>query len=94
MMTEKDLSWRRRRTVTAPSPSNPSLPSPVINVECSEDEEVEWAWTETAAGRFVSGYCIVPRVHETARRSPTARPTGHRPGKISPAVVDDGGGHE
>ena len=66
-MTEKHLSRRRRRIVIASSPSNPQLRSAVLNVECAEDEEVQWVWTETAAGRFVSGYCIVPRVRKTAR---------------------------
>jgi hypothetical protein len=36
----------------------------VLNVECTEDEDVEWIWTETRDGRFVSGYRIVPRVQE------------------------------
>jgi hypothetical protein len=34
----------------------------MLNVDCSQDEDVEWLWTETPAGRFVSGYRIVPRV--------------------------------
>jgi hypothetical protein len=33
----------------------------VLNVECAEKEDVEWQWTETLEGRFVSGYNIVPR---------------------------------
>jgi hypothetical protein len=36
-----------------------------MNVECAEDESVEWHWTETAEGRFVSGYSIVPRKRNT-----------------------------
>jgi hypothetical protein len=55
-----------RRVVPAPAPSNPRLRSTVLNVECSENEEVEWAWTETADGRFVSGYRLVPKVQKTA----------------------------
>jgi hypothetical protein len=50
-----------RRVVSAPAPSHPALRSSVLNVDCAEDEDVEWQWTETAAGRFVSGYSIVPR---------------------------------
>jgi hypothetical protein len=49
------------RVVTAPEPNRPELRATVLNVNCAEDEEVEWQWTETAAGRFVSGYRIVPR---------------------------------
>jgi hypothetical protein len=52
---------KRRRLVVAPRPSNPRLASSVLNVECAEDEDVEWQWTQTAQGRFVSGYVIVPR---------------------------------
>jgi hypothetical protein len=51
----------RTRRVTAPSSSNPALRSFVLDVECAENEEVLWLWTETAAGSFVSGYQLVPR---------------------------------
>lgn len=50
------------RVVSAPEPSRPELRSTVINVDCADDEDVEWHWTETAAGRFVSGYSLVPRI--------------------------------
>jgi hypothetical protein len=52
---------RPRRIVPAPPPSHPGLPALVLDVECTEDEEVVWLWTETAAGRVVSGYRLVPR---------------------------------
>jgi hypothetical protein len=65
-MSGDDSSRRSRRVIQAPAPSNPRLSSTVLNVECAEDDEVEWAWTETADGRFVSGYRIVPRVPNTA----------------------------
>lgn len=45
-----------RRVVPAPPASQPGLPVPILNVECAEDEEIEWQWTETAVGRYVSGY--------------------------------------
>lgn len=51
----------RRRLVLAPKPSHPALRPAVLSVECAEEEEVHWHWTETAAGRFVSGYEITPR---------------------------------
>jgi hypothetical protein len=54
-------SPRRRRVILAPSSSHPGLPSVVLNVECAEDEDVEWLWTETPAGRYVSGYRLVSR---------------------------------
>lgn len=52
----------RRRVVAAPAPSHPELRATVLNVDCTQDEDVEWLWTETPAGRFVSGYRLVPRV--------------------------------
>lgn len=51
------------RVMTPPSPSSPELLTGlVLSVECADDEDVEWLWTETAIGRFVSGYRIIPRV--------------------------------
>jgi hypothetical protein len=52
---------RARRIVPAPPPTHPGLRAPVLDVECAEDEEVVWIWTETAAGSVVSGYQLVPR---------------------------------
>lgn len=53
-----------RQIVVAPAPSSPTIPQGVINVECGKDEEVEWIWTETSKGRFVSGFKIVQREKE------------------------------
>jgi hypothetical protein len=57
----------RRRLVAAPEPSHPGLRSTMLNVDCADDEDVEWQWTDTPAGRFVSGYRIVPRRAEPPR---------------------------
>jgi hypothetical protein len=54
-------SSQPRRILAAPAPSHPGLRPSVLTVDCAEDEGVEWQWTETPAGRFVSGYNIVPR---------------------------------
>jgi hypothetical protein len=54
-----------RRLVIAPPASHPGLHSAVLTVECAHDEDVEWTWTETPTGRFVSGYRIVPRLTST-----------------------------
>jgi hypothetical protein len=62
LMSIDDAIRTPRRVVPAPAPSNPRLRSMVIDVECAEHEDVEWHWTETAEGRFVSGYSIVPRL--------------------------------
>jgi hypothetical protein len=61
-MSDQDSNRKRRRIVPAPPASNLRLHSTVLSVECAEDEEVEWQWTETAEGRFVSGYRLVPRL--------------------------------
>jgi len=55
-----------RRLVIAPPPSHPGLHATVLNVECAADEDIEWHWTETPNGRFVSGYHLVPRLPKPA----------------------------
>ena len=61
LMSIEDATRKTLRVVPAPAPDNPRLRPAVLDVECSEDEDVEWYWTETTEGRFVSGYRIVPR---------------------------------
>jgi hypothetical protein len=63
-MTVQSSNARRivaRRIVAAPAPSHPDLRCTVLNVYCDEDEDVEWQWTETPHGRYVSGYRLVAR---------------------------------
>jgi hypothetical protein len=50
-----------RRIVAAPPPTHPSLCPMLLDVECTEDEDVVWIWTEMGAGSVVSGYQLVPR---------------------------------
>jgi hypothetical protein len=50
-----------RRIVTAPPPTNPSLRATLLDVECAENEDVVWVWTDTGAGSLVTGYQVVPR---------------------------------
>jgi hypothetical protein len=52
----------RRRLVTATPSSHPRRHSAVLNVECTDDQDVECLWTETPDGRFVSGYQLVPHL--------------------------------
>jgi hypothetical protein len=70
---------RRRRIVLAPAPSNPQLRSTVQNVQCTEDEEVEWHWTETPEGRIVTGYRIVAAAQARAADA-AAGPGTHQAG--------------
>ena len=73
-MSESDPSSKRRRIVRAPPPSDPRLRSVVLDVECAEDEDIEWHWTEAREGRFVSGYSLVPRPGGSARASAPLAP--------------------
>jgi hypothetical protein len=57
-------SPKARRVVSAPTASYPGLPTPVLDVECAENEDVEWLWTATTAGQFVSGYRLVSRAKD------------------------------
>ncbi len=61
-MSDQHTTRESHRIVLAPPPSHPRLHSLVLSVECAEDEEVQWQWTETSEGRFVSGYQLVPRL--------------------------------
>jgi hypothetical protein len=58
-----------RRIVTAPPPTHPGLRAMVLDVECAENEEVVWLWTETAAGSVVSGYQLLPADQASTWRS-------------------------
>jgi hypothetical protein len=50
-----------RRVVIAPAPTHPALSATFADVECAEDEDIEWFWTEASVGRYVSGYRLIPR---------------------------------
>ena len=62
-----DHGDKPKRVVMAPPPSHPGLQTNVLDVECAVDEDVEWLWTETPNGRFVSGYHIIPRLPKPNR---------------------------
>lgn len=55
------VETRPRRIVTAPPPTHPSLRPILLDVECADDEEVVWAWSDTGTGSVVTGYQVVPR---------------------------------
>jgi hypothetical protein len=52
---------RPRRIVAAPPPTHPSLRAILLDVECADNEDVVWIWTDTDAGSVVSGYQVVAR---------------------------------
>jgi hypothetical protein len=55
------VETRPRRIVIAPPPTHPGLRAMLLDVECAENEDVVWLWTDTDAGSVVSGYQLVPR---------------------------------
>jgi hypothetical protein len=61
------------RIVPAPMASDPRLPSTILDVVCGLNEEVEWHWTTTHRGPFVSGYSIVRRIGVPSQWHPAAR---------------------
>lgn len=50
-----------RRIVAAPLPTHPGLRAQLLDVECAEDEEIIWVWSDTGTGSAVTGYHVVPR---------------------------------
>lgn len=56
---EEKSSESERRIVAAPMSDGFNNLQVIIDVECGRDEIVEWTWTETSAGRYVSGYQIL-----------------------------------
>jgi hypothetical protein len=59
-MKGSSMKTRADRIVPVPA-SDPRTHSTILDVSCAWDEEVNWHWTMTAQGRFVSGYSIVRR---------------------------------
>ena len=55
------VETRPRRIVTAPPPTHPSLRAQLLDVECADNEDVVWVWTNTGLGGVVTGYQVVPR---------------------------------
>jgi hypothetical protein len=56
----KSISKEIKRWVEAPRPTQimPDAPA-VLGVDLAFGEEVEWIWTHTDKGSYVSGYNIV-----------------------------------
>jgi len=45
--------------INAPEPTFRDAPVAYTGVRVAEDEDVEWIWTHTPKGSYVSGYRIV-----------------------------------
>jgi hypothetical protein len=62
-MNKKTSGKRKppKRVVNAPMPTGQMAiaPAGIHNVFLTDNEEVEWSWTHTPAGSFVSGYRVV-----------------------------------
>ncbi len=61
-----------KRWVTAPASTLPGAPA-VQGVQLAPDEDVQWTWTYTPEGRYVSGYTIVKRAAATPARAADRR---------------------
>jgi hypothetical protein len=46
----------KERLELAPHPTHPDLSNYVDSVLCASNETINWIWTDTANGSFVSGY--------------------------------------
>ena len=71
-----DVSQKARRVVEAPG--SKMLPNRVLSVVLAEEEDVEWIWTNSLAGSYVSGYSIVKKVESRKRTAKYPGPTGQR----------------
>jgi hypothetical protein len=63
-LTNEDIDaivYDLKRWVAAPQSSVPGAPV-VQGVLLAPNEDVQWQWTHTANGSYVSGYTIVPRL--------------------------------
>jgi len=58
----KKISNQTKRWVEAPKPTKPMPDAPtVLGVYLSKGEDVEWLWSHTDKGSYVSGYNIVKK---------------------------------
>lgn len=55
------MGQKPKRSVEAPKPTFQGAPVTFSNVLLAEDEEVQWSWTHSAKGSYVSGYPIIKK---------------------------------
>ncbi|MBI5394855.1 MAG: hypothetical protein HZA91_06105 [Verrucomicrobia bacterium] len=58
-MKKMGRALKSKRWVIAPQSNCASAPA-VQGVWLAPDEDVQWTWTHTTRGSYVSGYVIVP----------------------------------
>ena len=52
-----------KRSVEAPKSTYQGVPPTILsNVLLADDEEVQWIWTHTSKGSYVSGYQIIEKL--------------------------------
>lgn len=56
MTTEKEHTYRN-----VSAPYNSAISNEFVNVSIRDDELIEWCYTHTANGSFVSGYIITKK---------------------------------
>lgn len=76
-MSDSGINTQGARIVPAPRGNDPRLFSTILDVVCGLDEDVEWHWTMTDRGQFVSGYSITRRLGKlNVSSASTARTRG------------------
>jgi hypothetical protein len=55
------MAEKPKRSVEAPKPTFQGALVVFTNVLLAEDEDVQWSWTHTAKGSYVSGYQIIKK---------------------------------
>jgi len=53
------MSAEPKKWISAPEPTYQGAPVVYTGVRVAKDEEVEWIWTHTPKGSYVSGYRII-----------------------------------
>ncbi len=57
---ENVIKQETKRWVAAPQSTLPGAPA-VLGIHLGDNEDVQWIWTHTQNGSYVSGYSIIKR---------------------------------
>ncbi|MFH1007040.1 MAG: hypothetical protein V1800_05980 [Candidatus Latescibacterota bacterium] len=55
------MAKETKQSVEAPKPTFQGAPAVLLSVQLAEDEGVQWIWTHTTKGSYVSGYKITKK---------------------------------
>jgi hypothetical protein len=54
------MAQKPKHSIEAPKPTFQGAPA-VLSVQLAKDEDVQWVWTHTTKGSYVSGYTIIKK---------------------------------